>query len=367
MPVVTPTGGGELNPPSQSLIPRFPQGGNMTVAQMMAMILRWLRDDEEPDVLADVINSATANLWDQAMVAQVSKFMSAPVQLQINQGDEQNLLVTIPDPAGAPTLGVITAAQNLLPARTYTIAFTLVAPEGGETNLSATATQAVAVGQLATCAAPAYVAGAMGWNCYAADAAGRLSRQNSEPLAFNSSVGVPFVFQEPQGGFTDLPDNPPPPFENSTADFVSYIRHMEVQMPDQTWRTYESVDIASIAMRRFERGIGTASPYQHYAYDFFNNNRIEIRPAAGANLSPRIFFVVRPPRLRFLSSKIFFKEISAQSYILYRSLQLLAIQLNEYTGAEQWGKQADDEAAKFIGTLTAENRNKARRVTPFMR
>lgn len=189
----------------------------------------------------------------------------------------------------------------------------------------------------------------------------RRLRQNEQPLAFSDS------FQEPPAGFNDDAQSLPlAPTQNTTADDIFYIRKLESQTPAGYWKAWEAADLDSLVMRRAGTQIATPSDYQSYAWDLINQNRIEIRPATGAAVVPRYFFIRRPRRLRYANAQIPFNTIPCLKYLRCQAMSDLSPTIYEYDAAEVWQKKADAEKAEILRAVIMQSRNKNQTVTPYL-
>ena len=328
---------------------------------MKAAISRWCREPIDDDIATDAVNDSVEKLWLAIATANMSALLGGPVQnVSFSAGDERKTIVSIADPVAAPTLSQ--AAGGTLVAHTLFAAYTLVTESGSETLPSPTASLAVLLNNLGSVAPPAFVQGAIGWNLYAATADGtRLALQNAGPLDFAAT------WQEPPEGVTSSPDLPSPPTMNGTADDIVCVNVLEVQNPDNTWTRWEGADLQGLTMTRAERMIAPNSTYAPYFYDVVNGSTFEVRPALGGNAIPRYFYTKKPRRLRFNQAPIPLQRYSGSTEAVRDyAIAKVKMGLEEFEAAQGWMANAAALQAQILSTVNLMNRNKVRRITPFM-
>lgn len=331
-----------------------------TLGSMKAGLTRYIKDDENTDLLTDVINDAIESLWDSILLVSLGQFLGGPVQVKFASGSERATIVSIVDPITPPVAAGIVGGN--FPQRTEQIAYTLVTESGSETRISPILSQFIPLNQIVQVTPPAFVNGAIGWNCYAGSETGRLALQNDMPLDFSQS----FV-ESADDGIIDNPDQPSAPQVNNTADNIFYLRLLQVQNPDSTYTTWQAGDVDGLLFQRACRNIAPASTFQSYAYDFVNGNTIEIRPAAGQELNPRYFFVVKPRRLRFDRAILPFTNISATEFIRTHAAQALCLSNHEYTAAHENGVKAEAKRQSILLGLNTQATHKQQTVVPYFR
>jgi hypothetical protein len=226
------------------------------------------------------------------------------------------------------------------------------------------------------------VAGAFGWNCYVSvtNSAALLALQNQQPLPF----GAANLFIEPNAGWQDYPGaqqgppvvqvatiptpaGAPPPSENSTADNISWIKHLEVRTTDTLLRSWNQYDLDSEIMRRYGRTLSSASEYQTYVWDLINGNRLEIRPAAGMTFNPRYFYVAKPRRLRYDQAEIPYANISGvHEFLVNRTTAQLKLTLDEYLSAQAFNTEAEGNRKLIWDSLAQESWSKNSRIQPHL-
>lgn len=333
--------------------------GPNTMAAKKAEVTRYHKETEDPDLLTDAINDAIESLWRSILLVSLGQFLGGPVtNLSIAAGSERQQIVSIADPTVAPVPGMVVDGQ--LPARTIDVEYTLVTESGSETNPSPLGTVNVLINNILDVPPPAYVSGAIGWNCYACLHDGRMALQNDEPLGFSQH------YQEPDDtGISDAPDLPSPPTTNNTADNIFYIRMIQVQNPDSTWNTWQAGNLDDLLMTRASRQIASTSTYQGYAYDFVNGNTIEVRPALGTTLNPRYFFVVKPRRLRYDNAIIPFTNISASEFIKIYAEATLDLSNKEFTSYGIKSRKVEAIRAEILQGLNTQATTKQKTITPY--
>lgn len=355
-----------------------------TLGSLRAEILLWMRGDlatvDDLPIVNAAINDATDDIWMTMMRVQLARFfgLDSPVSFTLAQGAERVQLVLIADPSVAPTVGSF--AGGSLGSRTYLVGYTYVTESGAETQLSPTTSQAIGANNLAQVTAPTQVAQAFGWNCYVSvsNTPGLMALQNQQPLPFGQ------LFQEPPAGWSDYPADQqlppqaqtastatpalsPPPSENSTADNISYITHLEVRTSDTLLRSWNQYAVDSEIFRRYARTLSSASEYQTYVWDLINGNRLEVRPSTGLAFSPRYFYVAKPRRLRYDQAEIPYQNISGvHEFLVNAAVGRLKLALDEYTAAPLWDAKADKVRQNIEKALTQESWGKDARVQPHL-
>lgn len=331
-----------------------------SLAEMRQSTLNLLKENEKVAVLNDAINSGIQDLYRNLMQINLSMFLNGPTNITLAAGTERSSIVSIPDPAGPPVTGSV--AGGALAARDYSISFSYVTDSGSETlESAASSAQHVNLNNLATVTAPAFVDGAAGWNLYARINVGRKARQNVVPLPFDVTIN------EPEVGWKELPNLPGAPVENTTADNIAYIRHLELVLGDGRLKRYSQADIDSLLMQRAGSSIASTSEYQSYAYDFVNQNRVEVRPKMGTTLTPRYFWVTRPRRLRYDQSPIPFYTFDPTDYLTYNAMSIISLTNHEYVAAQLWNDKADKTMFGIKQSINQGNFAKDIRVTPYLR
>src|SRR5262245_6146240 len=307
-----------------------------TLGTLKAEIEDWLDEDLPESRVTSAVNDAIESLWTSLMRISVSTFISGPVDVTFNSAS--NLLITVRDPTTATVVSDVPSSDPGKAAHTVRVGYTYVTDSGSETLLSPITSWSVATGQLASVHYPAQIAGILGWNLYASDiAGGLLILQNPQPLGWDN------YFTEPESGYNHDPNGPYPPTENTTADDICYIQHLEVQLPDTGFRAYEQADIASLMMRRFAGALATSSVYQNYAYDFINQRQVEIRPSPVTPINSDLFYVKRPRRLAFDKAPLPFLAFPSIAFLRDFALAKLALSIREFDSAKGWGQSAEME------------------------
>lgn len=338
--------------------------GPQTLGSLKAMITRYHKEQEDDDLLTDAANDAIEALWRNVLLVALGQFMGAtPKTLNIAAGSERATIISISDPIAAPTLGQV--AGGALNSRTIVGSYTFVTESGSETLQSGTATFIVGGANLLTSQSPAYPTNGdqpIGWNFYAGIVdVTRMAKQNGEPLAFGQT------FQEPADtGIQIAPDSPSPPTVNNTADNIFYIRVLQVENTDGTWTTWQAGEIDGLLMSRATRSIASSSTYQGYAYDVFNGNTIEVRPALGATLSPRYFYVVKPRRIIYNKALLPFSNFSYLEFLKMYADAALDLSNHEYAGYGIKSKKAAGILQEVLQGLNTQATVKQKTITPFM-
>ena len=343
-----------------------------TLGSIRGEILGWLRGDYATDtdlpIVNAAVNDAIEDIWNAMIQVQLARFfgLDSPVSFTLPSGAERVQLVSITDPTAAPTVGGV--AGGGLGARTYLVAYTYVTESGSETLPSPATSQAIGANNFAQTTAPTPVANAIGWNCYVSvsNNAALLGLQNQNPLPF----GVPFT--ETAVGFVDYPgaqqqpgaiqsaSSATPasvgvPSENTTADNVSWITHMEVRTSDTLLRSWNQFDINSELFRRYGRELSSASEYQTYVWDLINGNRLEFRPSAGMTFTPRYFYIAKPRRLRYDQGAIPYTQVTGvHEFIVDKAIARLKLGVEEYAANQAWNGEAQQVKAGIMAALTNE-------------
>ena len=355
-----------------------------TLGSIRAEILGWMRGDYSADTDIPLVNSAINNavedIWTSMIQVQLARFfgLDSPVLFTLAAGLERVQLVLISDPLIAPA--GVTVAGGALGARTYSLAYTYVTESGAETLPSPIQNLAIGANFLAQVPASAPVANAIGWNLYASvsNTPALLGLQNQNPLPF----GVPFTEiplgwvdypgaqQQPgsaQNASVATPAAQGVPSENTTLDNLAWITHMEVRTSDTLLRSWNQYDIDSELFRRYGRELSSASEYQTYVWDLINGNRLEVRPAAGLQFTPRYFYIAKPRRLRYDQGKIPYTEVTGvHEFVVEKAIGLLKLGVDEYLASQAWDGKATAVRAQIIAGLTQENWARNNRVIPHL-
>ncbi|HEV1995743.1 MAG TPA: hypothetical protein VGR03_15530 [Candidatus Acidoferrum sp.] len=337
-----------------------------TLGGFKASLSDWLGetfDSRMTNKAGEAVSDAVESLWVAVITTQISKNLGGPVSITLNAAAERLTLVSIAD----PTVGAVGAsvAGGALAGRTYDLAYSLATESGSETNVTPRVQVVVALNNLCQVSAPTFVPGAFGWNLYFAPntvPATPLARVNAEPIDFNQ-----LLYIEPVTGWQPVPDNPFAPAQNSTADNIAYIRHLELLTPNGTYKSWNQADLDSTMFRRMAGSTASTSPYQNQAWDLVNGNTLEVRPAMGATQVPRYFYVIKPRRLAFDGSQIPFQNTPcASEFIRARALSRLCLSVYEYSASEMWAAIAKESKADVMKGLAQENLAKGKKVTPYM-
>lgn len=353
-----------------------------TLGSIREEILLFLRGDlkgqADQQLVNATINDAIESIWISAMRVQISRFMGldSPVSFTLPANTERVQLVSIPDPTGAPIVGSV--ISGALAQRTYLVGYTYVTESGSETQLSPTTSLLIPANSVATVNVPIQPANAFGWNLYVSvsNNANLLALQNQNPLAFN----IGFT-QEPLTGWQDFPVNSQgapvaqtastinlqPPSENTTADNISWITHLEVRTSDTLLRSWNQYDLNSDIMRRYGRELSSATEFQTYVWDLINGNRFEVRPTTGLAFTPRYFYIAKPRRLLYDQATVPYTQIPAiHEFIVNKSISRLKLALDEYISAQGWTAQAEASRNEVMKGLTAEDWGKDTRIAPHL-
>ena len=355
-----------------------------TLGSLRAEILGWMRGDyatqQDAALVNSAINDAQEEIWMAMMQVNLARFfgLDSPVTFNLPSGAERVQLVSIPDPTAQLVLGQV--AVGNLPQRTILAAFTYVTESGSETQLSPTQQIVVNPNNVAQVTPPAPIAGAFGWNLYASATGtpGLMALQNQNPLPFVA------LYTEPNTGWQDYsqaqqlppqvqaastatPAGSPPPSENSTADNISWITHMEVRTSDTLLRSWNQSDIDSEIMRRYARTLSSASEYQTYVWDIINGDRLEIRPAAGLAFAPRYFYVAKPRRMRYDQADLPYQSIpGVHEFMVNKTVARLKLGVDEYIAAQAWDGKADGGKLGILTSLGQENWSRNMRIAPHL-
>lgn len=333
---------------------------------MKGRVLKELKEDEDPDLIAYKISDAVEALWEAVLLVNIQSFIQGPVQnIQFNTGDLRKQIVSINNPTIAP-IPATTPYNNALAQRILYFAYTYVTQSGSETLPSPIANIAVAPNFLAQVPPPPLPAlnpvGSIGWNLYASDNPnGRMALQNAQPLDY----GVAWQ-EDPVQSIIDDPDLPASPLSNTTADNLFYIKFFEVQNVDTTWTRWEGADITSLMFQRAQRNLPVASTYESYAWDVLNNNQIEIRPQAGMQLNPQYFYVAKPYRLRFDNSPLPFVNMAVEEFLINFAVSRIKLVNEEYEAHKIWEGLADKKKLQSIEAIADQNVARQSRITPYM-
>jgi hypothetical protein len=332
-----------------------------TLASMKARVSRWCREAIDDDLAGDAVNDAIEKLWLSICTINLSSFLGGPVQnVTFAAASERADIVSIANPASAPT--ILTLVEGALLTHTIVAGYTLVTESGSETLLSPTTTQIIPTNQLGKVSAPAFVSGAIGWNLYAGSGVSRLALQNDMPLDFSQ----PFL-EDPSTGVIDLPAKPSPPTANTTADDIFYIKVLEMQNADKTYTRWDGAALEGLLMERASKAIPSSSTYSPYAYDFTNGHTIEIRPAAGASLSPRYFYTKKPRRLRFDNALLPFQQYAGSTECISDyAVGKVKMALEEFEAANGWIASSAQREGAILIAANLQNVNRVQRITPYL-
>ena len=336
--------------------------GQQTLGSLKAMITRYHKEQEKDDLLTDAANDAIESLWRNVLLVALSQFMAGPITtLTMAAGSERASIISIPDPIVAPTCSDV--AGGALPLRNADVVYTFVTESGSETLPSPINNTPVLINTLLNVAPPDVAdqpGTPIGWNVYVGDHGTRLVRQNDEPLGPNDTWVEPALT-----GYSNSPLLPPAPVSNTTGDNIFYVRVLQVQNTDGTWTTWQAGDIDGLLMSRASRSIASTSTYQGYAYDVFNGNTIEVRPALGATLNPRYFNVVKPRRLLYANAPLPFSNFSYIEYLKMYADAALDLSNHEYTGYGIKNRKAAGILQEILQGLNTQATAKQKTITPF--
>lgn len=327
-----------------------------TLGSLKTSCLRWLDETVDDEIVNDAISDAIESLWKSAMQASPDLFMAGPLTVAIAASIEGVIIVSVADPTTAPTLTDVVAGA--LASHAIVAAYTLVTESGTETLISSTATRTVPINNVCSVATPAFVEGAIGWNCYMGDPAGRLAKQNDAPIRFGDA------FEESTNGFANEPQLPSPPTENTTGDDIFMIRHLEMQMPNGGYRAYDGADLDSLMMRRMSRSTPAASEYQTYYWTLLNQRQLETRPATGTALTFRYWYTKRPRRLRFDNSPLPFLTFPSLAFLRNHALSALFLHCKEFDTALAFDTKAEAERQSAVLSIAQMSHTKNQWILP---
>lgn len=351
-----------------------------TLGSLRAEILLELRGDlataNDIPLVNAKLNNALESIWMAMMQVQLARFLGAdsPVTFTLPAGAERVQLVSILDPTVA--LAVSSQAGGILPQRTLNFYYTYVSESGSETNLSPVTQFVIPINNLAVIAPPPNPGNAFGWNLYAGVASPGL--QNQQPLAFGQN------FNEPAQGFQDYPQaqqmppaiqlpsqatplGSPPPNENSTADNISWIKHLEIRTSQNVLRTWNQYDLDSEISRRYGSTYASSSEYQTYAWDLINGNRLEFRPGAGSTFTPRYFYIAKPRRLLYDQAEMPYVNISGvHEFLTNQAIGALKLSIDEYLAAQAFQTAAQGNKLEICKALRQEDWGKNVRIQPHL-
>ncbi len=342
-----------------------------TLKSLRQSVVNWLRGDYGADSDVPILNESISDAIEKAfmgmMQVQLARFVGAdsPVTFNLPSGAERVLLVSITDPTVAPTLGNAALAGCVLPSRTITGAYTYVTESGTETLPSPEQIFVTTANEVLTAKLPSQnnILNAYGWNFYAAQGADpNLALQNQNPIPFN------VTWQEPIEGIVDYATyQQTVPIQNSTADNISWITHMEYRTSDTLLRAWNQVDINSMLMRQFSRTLASASEYQTYAWDLLNGRQLEFRPMTGQAFTPRYFYIAKPRRLRYDQAIIPYTEIAGvrEFYVNYATSKL-KLAADEYLAFQAWSTGAAQQLLDVKLALTQENFGLNNKIAPHL-
>lgn len=342
----------------------------LTYAGLLKELEDWARQSLDADLGMSAINDAVESLFSTVAQARIEEFVGAPVSVQFAAGTERKSLVSITDPAGAPTLQQVLGGT--FGGRTNLSAyFTLVTESGSETLPSPAGTIAnVNGGNVGKVLSPARVDGAVGWNCYAgyniADST-QAVRRNDEPLGFGEDLTEDIAQGWDGEGAPE--DGAYPPLVNTTADDITYIQRMEVLQSDgKTYVPWSQADITSVLWSRVSGQIASTSSGESYVYDLLSGNTVEIRPMLGTTINARYFYVKKPRRVLFTDFNLPFTNISeAVPFLRHYALgRIFSSSFGDKRGPANL-LAAEQTRRNIINLLGRKNANKNKRVTPLFR
>jgi len=318
---------------------------------------------DEDSIVNAAISDAVETIWLSMMQCHLAKFFGAdsPVTFNLAQGVERFRIVSIVDPIVAPTVNQV-AGGALVDAVVFNVGYTLVTESGSETLLSPlTVTAARTNNNVFQVVSPVNPGTALGYNVYAGPA-GQLALQNQQPIPFGTNYTEPVTEWQGYPTFEQTP-----PLSNSTADNLSWIRHLEVRTSDTLLRAWNQVDIDSEVMRRMARTLSTASEFQHYVWELTNNGVLEFRPALGSAFSPRYWYIAKPRRLRYDQAEIPYVSITGvHKFIKVQAKSDLYLTVNEFMNSQGWQQKADKEKMDIQMALMMETWAKNTRVVPHL-
>lgn len=340
-----------------------------TLGTLRAEVINWMRGDYDDPSDVPTVNSAISDaiesIWMSLIRAKLNRFIGSdsPVSFSLAANTERVLLVAIADPLVGPVLGQ--QAGGAFGARQINGAYTYVTESGSETEPSPTIQLNVNPNNLVTAQLPnqANVAQALGWNFYASVAPDNvLALQNQTPLL------VAEQFQEDPTGIDDYSvAQQTVPIANTTADNISWIKHMEIRTSDTLLRAWNQSDIDSMLFRQFARTLSSASEYQAYAWDLINGRQLEFRPMTGSAFTPRYFYIAKPRRLRYDPAEIPYLEITGvRECVVAKSVSKLKLGVDEYLAKQGWDQVAGEAEMKALGALTTEDWSRDVRIAPHL-
>lgn len=332
-----------------------------TLGSMKARVARWSRESIDDLLAEDAVNDGVESLWLSLVTINLSSFVGGPVQNPVfAAASERASIVSLADPVAAPTINFV--VEGALPIRGVVGGYTLVTESGSQTLLSPTTSATIPANSIANMVSPAFVSGAIGWYPYMGSVNGRLALQSDAPIPFGTN------WTEPDTGFIDDPGRPTPPTQNLTADDIFYIKVLEVQNSNGTWTRWQGQALEGLMMERMEKTIANTSTYMPYCYDFINGHTVEIRPAAGATLTPRYFYTQKPRRLRFANSPLPFSQYAgATEYVGDYALSKIMMGLKEFDSAQGFRASAETLKIAILESANLQNRSRATRITPYLR
>ena len=330
-----------------------------TLGSIKASVERFVRGSVNSDLLTDAINDAIESLWMSVVQFQMEMFLQGPVSLSLAAGAQRTTLVSVEDPASAPSASVI-ADTGAIADRNYQLSFTLVTESGSETAESPILPASVATGYIASISSPAYVSGAIGWNLYAGTPTTPRLLQNAMPIAFGDS------YQEPPGGFVSDVQAAHAPTINTTGDNIFAVDLLEVTTSNNTLKPWSQHSFNSLMMKRGGRTIASTSEYQGYVWDLVNETQIEVRPALGATLNPRYFYIAKPRRLKFDTAPIPYNMPGATQFIRQKAISDALLSLHEYDAARLWEEKAEPHRVNILQAVLARGINQNTTITPFI-
>jgi len=318
---------------------------------------------DEDTIVNAAINDAIESIWIAMMQVQLAKFFGAdsPVSFTLAAGSERYTIVSIADPTVAPVIGTV-AGGNLVDGASFNVGYTFVTESGSETNLSPlTNTGARTNNFLFFVNSPANPGNAFGYNVYAGPV-GQLALQNQQPIPLGTTYTEPVTEWQGYPTFEQTP-----PLTNTTADNLSYIKHLEIRTSDTLLRAWNQYDIDSEVMRRMARTLSTASEYQSYVWELTQNGVLEFRPTTGLGFTPRYWYIAKPRRLRYDQAEIPYANITGiHKFLKCQAKGDLYLGANEFMNSQGWTQMADKEKMGIQMALTQESWNKNARVTPFL-
>lgn len=351
---------------------------DLTLGDMQSKVTRWMKGDLVNAAgqlqIIDAVNDAIQSIWMTMMQWKLARFIGvdSPVSFSLPNNSERVLLISVPDPTIALVTSQVTG--GVLAARTYKSGYTFVTESGSETNIKLNADQAIGANNLFTAIAPAFPVadipqtpagppppGIVGWNLYAGVV--EMGLQNQDPIPFKAT------YQEIITGFQDYPTAQQlPPTSNTTADNISYISHLEAQLPDTTWQAWNQQSLDGLFMRRRAATYPTGSQYASYAWDLINGQSIEVRPKTGTSFTPRYWYIAKPRFLRYLQAQVPYLNIAGvDDFIWQKAIATCKLSLEEYIANQAWDAKAEAKRTEIIMALNQENWSLDTRVVPYLR